>query len=213
MDIKDLPGIRQDQVKALYKKKIKTVDKLKEHPEIIKTLNATTRMELKYRIAHSVPYKDFAHLKYKDIYIVGSVRRRKPRVKDLDFLTTLGMEEAIERLSHSRQPENKRIDIIEIYAKGDRRVSFVAKVARHTMKCDLFRTTKNDLPYALLHFTGSWQYNVKLRALAQKRNMKLNQYGLWDNRTGKRINAGNTEKDIVLFLGATWRQPYDREGG
>ncbi|MFX1404908.1 MAG: PHP domain-containing protein, partial [Promethearchaeota archaeon] len=63
---------------------------------------------------------------------------------------------------------------------------------------------------AFLYFTGSKGHNITLRRVAQKRGWKLNEYGLFDNRTGEVI-ARKTEEEIYKALGMEWIPPELRE--
>jgi DNA polymerase (family 10) len=61
---------------------------------------------------------------------------------------------------------------------------------------------------ALLYFTGSKDHNVRLRELAIKRGLKLNEYGLLDGDT---ILAGATEEEVYEALGLQFVPPELRE--
>ena len=43
---------------------------------------------------------------------------------------------------------------------------------------DIIETTKEDYPFALLYFTGSGPFNVKMRKQALSLGYSLNEYGL-----------------------------------
>lgn len=82
------------------------------------------------------------------------------------------------------------------------------------VRVDLFVAIGEALPFALYHHTGSKNYNIRTRALAKRKGWLLNQYGLFDRKTGKRLPGTSdfrTEKDITDFLGVTYRGPTDRE--
>src|SRR5207245_6421977 len=61
---------------------------------------------------------------------------------------------------------------------------------------------------ALQYFTGSKAHNVELRQLAQGKDLKLNEYGLF---RGTRRVAGKTEEEIYAKLGLDWIPPELRE--
>ena len=49
---------------------------------------------------------------------------------------------------------------------------------------------------AWLYFTGSKDFNIKLRQIAQKKKMKINEYGVFDVKGKKeRCLASKSEKD------------------
>jgi len=61
---------------------------------------------------------------------------------------------------------------------------------------------------ALLYFTGSKNYNIKIRRIAIKQGYKLSEYGLYKNN--KQI-AGKSEKEVCKKLGIKWIPPEQRE--
>ena len=152
--------------------------------------------------------------------VVGSVRRlprnvpdaRGP-IKDIDILVTLrrgaGKQTPALRLA------GRRYRIVAVYAAGSRRVSAIVEDRRGThARChvDFFFAAPAERPFALLHHTGPWKYNVRLRTHAKTRGWKLNQYGLWDKR-GRRVRGSvglRSEKSVVRLLGATYYPPSRR---
>jgi len=61
---------------------------------------------------------------------------------------------------------------------------------------------------ALNYFTGSKQHNVRLREIAVKAKLKLNEYGLY---RGEKMIAGATEEEIYKKLGLDYVEPMLRE--
>jgi len=61
---------------------------------------------------------------------------------------------------------------------------------------------------ALCYFTGSKDHNVKLREIAKKNGMKINEYGIF---RGDEWIAGKTEKDMYAALDLPWIHPEMRE--
>src|SRR5207237_1639152 len=62
----------------------------------------------------------------------------------------------------------------------------------------------------LQYFSGSKAHNVKLRTLAQRKGLTLNEYGLVEEATG-RIVASATEQEIYEAIGMAWIPPEMRE--
>jgi DNA polymerase (family 10) len=80
------------------------------------------------------------------------------------------------------------------------------------IKIDIFYTTKDALPYALLHYTGSKNFNIRVRSHAKSLGYKLNQYGLFDVKTGNQIIISKaSEKTILKKLGITYKEPHERD--
>ncbi len=152
---------------------------------------------------------------------VGSIRRRRPTHKDLDFLVVVpsvaAAEHAAVRLPSVPGP---KAAIVDTYLRGPRRRSMIlayrapgTKKAKH-YRVDLFLTTAKELPYALFHFTGNKRYNIRTRALAKKKGWRLNQYGLYDAITGQPVRGSTeirTEQELAKFLGVSYREPTNRE--
>ena len=67
---------------------------------------------------------------------------------------------------------------------------------------------KESYGAALLYFTGSKAHNIALRGLANDRDWKLNEYGLF---SGKRRIAGATEEEVYEKLGLAYIPPELRE--
>lgn len=63
---------------------------------------------------------------------------------------------------------------------------------------------------ALLYFTGSKTFNVHMRAQAKRRGLLLNEYGLFDIKTGKSVLDKPSEKDIFDKLGMKYIKPENR---
>ena len=61
---------------------------------------------------------------------------------------------------------------------------------------------------ALVYFTGSKAHNIALRALAMKRGLKFNEYGVFK---AARWLAGETEKDVYAKAGLPYIAPELRE--
>ena len=79
------------------------------------------------------------------------------------------------------------------------------------MQVDVRIVTEEEAGAALLYFTGSKEHNIQLRTLARERGWKMNEYGVFDAETGKRL-AGKTEEEIYTLLGYRFIQPEDRQG-
>jgi DNA polymerase/3'-5' exonuclease PolX len=62
---------------------------------------------------------------------------------------------------------------------------------------------------ALLYFTGSYEFNQGMRTQAKKMGYKLNEYGLFDNRTDEMIFI-LSEQDMFSKLGMNYLSPDQR---
>ncbi len=132
----------------------------------------------------------------------GSVRRWKETAGDLDILcVSENPKEVIN--AFVRQPGTK-----QILAEGETKASIVH---RRGIQCDLRVVRKESFGAALLYFTGSKEHNVRLRELALKKGLTINEYGLFSLSNKNKPIAGKTEEEIYKKLGLEFIPPELRE--
>ena len=140
------------------------------------------------------------------IEVAGSARRRRETVGDLDVLVTSGRAprviEAFAALPGATA----------ILARGDTKVSLIHTVGEGgaTIQVDLRVVEPAAYGAALQYFTGSRDHNVRLREIAQRKGLKISEYGVFDERTGARV-AGATEAEVYEAVGLPWMPPELRE--
>ena len=112
-----------------------------------------------------------AHLPQTErVEVAGSLRRAKETVKDIDFVVSGTDAEAI-AAAFVGHPE-----VEEILARGE---TMSSVRLNNGLEADLRVVAAAQFPYVLHHFTGSKEHNVALRARAQARGLKINEYGLY----------------------------------
>lgn len=132
------------------------------------------------------------------VIFAGSLRRGKSTVGDIDIIST--NQNSAEKLT--------RYDMVqEVLEKGPKRVSVLLK---NGIQVDLRIFEEKELGSALLYFTGSKQHNISLRNIALQKGMKLNEYGLFDEKTGELL-ASKTEEEVYSKLGMGYIEPELRE--
>ncbi|WP_318570636.1 DNA polymerase/3'-5' exonuclease PolX [Salinigranum marinum] len=148
---------------------------------------------------------------FDQVDIVGSFRRRRPTVGDIDILATASdPKTAMERFcTHD--------DVKEVLSRGETKSSVVVS---GDLQMDLRIVDETEYGAALVYFTGSKDHNITLRNQAIDRDWKLNEYGLFDvsdvddgegeRRAGERL-AGETEDDVYDTLDLDWIPPELRE--
>jgi len=151
---------------------------------------------------------------------VGSLRRRVQHLNDIDLLTVRPLAGVMSRVREAAKPpagnrilargEDALFEIVGEYAAGPSKSSFVARYLGHCLRVDLFNTTREAMPFALLHHTGSKNFNVRCRAHAKAQGLKLNQFGLERTGSGPPIPALTTERAVLDFIGVTWLPPQSR---
>lgn len=142
-----------------------------------------------------------AHGGVDRLEIAGSLRRAKDTVKDIDILVT-STEPARVIRALTTLPS-----VIDVLGQGDTKAS-----VRHQdgLAIDLRVVAPESFGAALQYFTGSKDHNVKTRAMAQQRGLKISEYGVFDEATGARV-AGATEEDVYAAIGLPWIPPELRE--
>lgn len=135
------------------------------------------------------------------IAVCGSLRRQKETIRDIDILVTSsdpqGIMDAFVKL-----PFVKRV-----LAHGPTKSSAIIK---EDVQVDVRVVESKSFGAALLYFTGSKEHNIHIRKLAVKKGLKVNEYGIFNARTKKRI-GGKTEEEIYKILGLGFIPPELRE--
>ncbi len=135
------------------------------------------------------------------IEIAGSVRRRRDTVKDIDILVASKDPDAVME-TFVKLPSAARV-----LARGDTKSSLVTGEG---VQVDLRVVEADSFGAALQYFTGSKQHNIKLRELAVRAKLKINEYGVFREPGEKRI-AGKQEEDVYAALKLDFVPPELRE--
>ena len=135
----------------------------------------------------------------RKVEVAGSFRRMQETVGDLDILVSSP------RPDHVAQQFVQYDGVDQVLAHGDTRASVVL---RQGLQIDLRVVAEKSFGAALYYFTGSKAHNIAVRKLAQERNWKMNEYGIFSD--GKRI-AGDTEASVFDALGLAYIEPELRE--
>lgn len=131
--------------------------------------------------------------------IAGSARRRKETCGDLDVLATSTDSSAAMDLLGEHELVEK------VLARGEtkQRVRL-----RSGIEMDLRVVPDESYGAAMQYFTGSKEHNIVIRQRAQKRGLKLNEYGLFRD---EELVAGETEEAIYKAVDLPWVPPELRE--
>lgn len=134
------------------------------------------------------------------VRVVGSFRRRRPTVGDIDILATAADPSAAME-SFVNGPA-----VTDVLSTGDTRGSVRVSGG---LQMDLRIVDSDSFGAALQYFTGSKDHNITLRNRAIAREWKLNEYGLFtaDDDT----IAGETEAGVYEALDLAWIPPELRE--
>jgi DNA polymerase (family 10) len=131
--------------------------------------------------------------------VAGSLRRRRETIGDLDFLI-ISPSSARALREFSQLPVVK-----QVIALGDTRATVIIEGG---IQVDVRAVPERSYGAALQYFTGSKDHNVHLRSIAQKRGLKINEYGVFRGR--KRL-GGATESECYRLIGMAVMPPELRE--
>jgi DNA polymerase (family 10) len=90
---------------------------------------------------------------------------------------------------------------------GDTKSSIITYDGIHV---DLRVVEPESYGSALAYFTGSKAHNIRIREIAMKNNLKINEYGVFDEKTSMKI-AGENEEEIYQILDLPFIVPELRE--
>lgn len=131
----------------------------------------------------------------------GSVRRRRDTIGDLDIL--VASDDAARVLdAFVGLPM-----VQEVIGHGDTKASVLGPRGQ---QIDLRVVPPDSWGAALQYFTGSKAHNVRLREMAVRKGWRLNEYGLYESASDRKL-AGSDEAGIYAAFGLPWIPPTLRE--
>lgn len=220
-------GIGPKTVKALWEElKIKNLDELeaaarggklralkgwgeKSEEKILKGIAFRRSAAGRVLLAGALPVAEAIVDKIRTLHFVaraeaaGSLRRMKETVGDLDILVvSRDPTETIKKISALPEVE-------AVYGQGDTKLSARLGLG---IDMDVRIVPAHSWGAALNYFTGSKAHNVALREIAIKKGWKLNEYGLFDEKSGlEKFIGGKTEEELYTKLGLSYIEPELRE--
>ena len=135
------------------------------------------------------------------IEVAGSIRRRSETVKDIDIVATSPDPRAV------MDAFVKLPQVHEVIMKGPTRASVSI---REGVQVDLRVVEPDSFGAALAYLTGSKPHNVRLREMAVKRGLKINEYGIYRDEDNQRVGGAN-EEDVYRLLDLPFIVPELRE--
>jgi len=135
------------------------------------------------------------------VVTAGSLRRGKETIGDIDLLCEAPKTAAAKIIEDFARAPNVRRTLSAGETKG-------SVVLDREIQADLRVVPKRSFGAALAYFTGSKAHNIRMRELALKKGMKLNEYGLL--KGGKQL-AGTDEQGIYAALDLPFIPPELRE--
>jgi DNA polymerase (family 10) len=132
----------------------------------------------------------------------GSLRRWAETIGDVDILVAGKKgKQIIEAFTGAGFVQ-------EILAAGPTKGSAIIQTETAPIHVDVRVVPQKSFGAAAQYFTGSKQHNVRLREIAVKTKLKLNEYGLFK---GNKMIAGAVEEEIYKKLGLDYIDPLLRE--
>jgi len=146
-----------------------------------------------------VEYMSSCH-ELSEIQALGSLRRQKTTVGDLDFAVVTDIPgKVVEHFTSWGEVQ-------KILAAGENTARIIHVSGT---QIDIKTTTKSMYGSMLQHFTGSKEHNVALREYAQKNNLSLSEKGIKDSKS--KLTKFSSEKGFYNYLGMDFIPPEMRE--
>lgn len=133
--------------------------------------------------------------------MAGSLRRMRETIGDLDLLA------ASESPAKVMAALTRSAFCARVLGSGGTKTSILTPQG---VQVDLRVVPPKSFGAALQYFTGSKEHNVRLRELAARQGLKVNEYGVFRVKTNRWI-AGREEADVYKALGLRWMPPELRE--
>lgn len=228
----DIYGVGPAKAKELMDMGIKSVQELKsfDKEKIESILNEKQRIGLQYyddilaRIPHSEIKRHEKYLKSvlkkidldAELTIAGSYRRKNKTSGDIDILIKASKKQIFHDFVKKLKDDGY---MYEELALGDKKFMGLANMAKGKevakltpcRRVDIMITTEKEYPFAILYFTGSADFNPKMRQVALDKGFSLNEYSLTHLNSGKDLDKiFLSEKEIFEFLGLKYVEPEDR---
>jgi len=218
-------GVGSVQANKLVKTGFKTIEdlracqNLREHLNEVQILGLVYHEDIQQRIPSQEIVDHESFLKeilekvdpQGELTIAGSYRRKKPDSGDIDILVKGKTKETYERLI---QVLTEMDYLTCTLAKGPKKYMGLGKMKGYPTprRVDIMYTKPEEYPFAILYFTGSSEFNQRMRKDILDKGLTLNEYSLKENDTKRKVNhVFQTERDIFDYLGYEYVRPEDRK--
>ena len=217
-------GVGPGAANKLIKAGFKSIEELKKCEDIGAHLNDVQMKGLKYYedVQKRIPYEEIQKLEemFKDtleevdnraeLTIAGSYRRRKDDSGDIDILLKSTKKDTYEKFIDSLKEKGYLVDDL---ARGTKKYMGMGKsdMSEYARRIDIMYTKPQEYPFAVLYFTGSADFNVKMRNELLERGYTLNEYGVkFVDKDKKFTEKFKKEKDIFDYFGYDYVEPWNR---
>ena len=136
------------------------------------------------------------------VSLAGSIRRMRDTIADIDVVVaTRTPDPVMERLVGLPQVDR-------VLSRGSTLSSVLLGVSG--IQCDVRAVEPESYGAALQYFTGSKDHNVRLREMAVRKGLRINEYGVFRVKGDQKI-GGRTEDEVYEALKLPWIPPEIRE--
>ena len=163
---------------------------------------AELTLEEAEEVANQVKASAIVHCEVLEI--VGSIRRRRPRIHDVDFIAVPKSDAEWLKISEDLKRSKARIG-----CSGPSVIKAYLPCQNGLFQVDFYRAKTSTLGINLLIRTGSAEHNTWLAGYAISKGMRL-KYSEGLIKDGKAI-AGETEESVFTALGFQYQPPQERE--
>jgi len=194
-------AIKENKLEGIFGIKEKTIENISKGIELIKRGKERMSLAVSMQVADEFVNALKKLPEVEKISTAGSLRRQKETVRDIDILAISDKPQKIMKAFITLSP------VKEVLALGQTKSSVRTN---RGVQVDCRVVEEKSFGAALLYFTGSKNFNIKLRKLAIKKGLKINEYGVF---RGNKFVAGKTEEEIFKLLGMSFIEPELREDG
>lgn len=139
----------------------------------------------------------------KQAVVVGSFRRMKETIGDIDYLVSVMSEKDGDNII------DYFVNMPEVKEVSGRGLSKAFVKLNNGIDADLLVVPEESFGAAMQYFTGSKEHGIAMRKIAISKGFRLNEWGVFD-KENHRI-AGATEEGVYQVLGLEWVPPEMRE--
>jgi DNA polymerase (family 10) len=139
----------------------------------------------------------------KKAVAVGSFRRMKETIGDIDFLVSVMSEKDGDNII------DYFVNMPEVNEISGRGLSKAFVKLNNGIDADLLVVPQESFGAAMQYFTGSKEHGVAMRKIAISKGLRLNEWGVFDKQNFR--VAGATEEEVYQALGLEWIPPEMRE--
>lgn len=218
-------GVGPQCANKMIKAGLKTIEDVEKNKD--EYLNDVQKKGLRWfnDIQQRIPYKEIQeHEKYlkqilygidpqSELTIAGSYRRKKKDSGDIDLLIK----------ANSRKVYDEYIDcltdngyLLDELARGNKKYMGMGtidlnKEKKRSRRIDIMYTKPEEYPFAVLYFTGSGDFNQRMRNELVERGYTMNEYGVKHLDTKKKVDYKFlSEKDIFQYFDYEYIEPENR---